>query len=253
MSFAQDDELKKEKKSAEKTDTLIIDDIDLEDIEEDELARESSFPWKKIAVGGQIGNLQFGNTTRLALFPEMNYQLAKGLQVGLGGVYDYTKFKRVYNGFQYMSVDYKARNLGGRSFFRYTPSESFPIFVQTEYEFQSQETPFTSQRQQNGEIKYLNVNQNVNNINTGLGFYNGPYYLALLYNFSHKQNQDAYFTKIGEKGYQVPTDKGTRNRYYPHNALSFRGGLNIPLGQGNGKNKKKGKNKKRKDKEQKQN
>lgn len=248
VSFAQDDEIKDEKIPAEKSDTLIIDDVDLEDIEEDELAKESSFPWKKFAVGGQIGNLQFGNTTRLAIFPEMNYQLADGLQIGLGGVYDYTRFKRVFNGFQFLNVNYKARNIGGRSFLRYTPSETLPVFIQTEYEFQSQETPYTSEPQ-NGVLVYKNIEQNVNNFNTGLGFYNGPYYLSLLYNFSHRKNQDDYFDKITEAGYQVPTDKNTRNRYYPYTAVSFRGGLNIPLGQGNGKNKKK-KNKKRKEKQQ---
>ena len=220
-------------------DDIDIDDIEVDDIEEDELAKQSNFPWERFAVGGTLGNLQFGDVTSIGLSPEVNYSLNDMFSVGIGGVYEYFKVKRGYDRFtgRVLSVENgKRSNTGYRPYLRFKPVQTFPVFAQLEFEHLQQEQPIDSETTSNNSIRYITIEQGVNNYNAGLGFLNGPYYIALLYNFSNKKNKDDFFQKIEDLGYQ-PVPEESRDQFYPYNALMFRTGLNIPLG-GGSKNRK---------------
>ncbi len=216
-------------------------DIDILDIEEDELSRESNFPWERFTVGGSIGNLQFGDITNIGISPEFTYQTTPWMHVGLGGTYEYFKAKRLYNGFGYVRVDgYKYNNLGGRGFLRFTPIKA--IFGQLEYEPTSQTTPYAINQNSN-PVQVYSVDQKLNNYNAGLGYTsafggNGGYYVLFLYNFAHKQNKDDFRQQIADQGQSNPS-----TYRYPYNAVRIRGGINLPLGGGD-KNKKRKRRKK---------
>ena len=225
----------------EEADTIDIEDIDVDDIEEDELAKQSNFPWEQFAVGGTLGNFQFGDITSIAVSPEVNFQVSDMFTAGLGGVYEFFRVKRAYDyRFGYVDVENGRRsNSGIRPYLRFKPVQSFPVFAQLEYERLGQETPFAVQANTDPSgrpyYEYLTVEQDVNNYNAGLGFLNGPYYIALLYNFSNSKNKDDFFDEA-EQIQGRPYSDRERDRLYPYNALSFRAGLNIPLGGGNDRN-----------------
>ena len=255
VSFSQDegemeDEIPQEQKDTIDLDDIDFDDVDLDEIEEDELSKESSFPWNKFAVGGQIGQLQFGDVTNFDIAPEIVFNVSDKVAFGVDGIYQLTRINRLFNGFQFIETDYKTGNLGGRLFTRVKPVESFPIFAQVEYERLDQEYAY-AQVFQGNTVVFPTVNQSVGNANAGLGFNNGPYYLALMYNFMHSDNEDEFFdvAEADAAIRNIPPPNRDNNRIYPLNAVSFRTGINIPLGQGN-KNKKRDKNKKKKDKEE---
>ncbi len=241
-------------------DDIELDDIDLEDAEEDKLSKESSFPWNKFAVGGQIGNLQFGDQTAISAAPEIVYNVNDALQFGVDGVFEYYKVKRAYNYYtgRYENVDYKENNSAGRFFSRFVPVKTFPIFAQLEYERANQQNVYGNYSDNNtGQTIYPSVKQKLNNFNGGLGFYNGPYYIGLMYNFNNRSNKDD-FLDLAAKDLTNRNPEGNNKVYtaqdikdffradeYYTNALTFRTGINIPLGRGD-KNKKRKKKKKEK-------
>ena len=231
----------------EDADTIDIEDIEVEDIEDDELASTSDFPWERFAVGGNLGNLQFGDVTSIGVSPEVNYSLNDQFRVGVGGIYNYLKYKYIYrrNAFGYERVEVdnaEERNTGYRPFLRFQPTPTFPVFVQTEFEGLSQETILG----QSSTSSFETIEQNVNNINAGLGLNQGPTFILLTYNFMNKRNKDEFFD-IAENEYGVTYTDRQEDQIYPYNALSFRTGFNFQLGQGD-KNKRK--KKKKKDREE---
>ncbi len=255
LSVAQDDEQPSTSEEEveidkiptdEQADTLKVedidfDDVDLDDIEEDELTRESSFPWYKVYVGGQIGGLQFGDITNIAVSPELFFKANDFIGFGLDGVYEYYRAKRINTYYGAYDANYKSKNTGGRIFTRVAPVQSFPIFAQIEYEMLAVTTPYASDpNSPPNEYNFFSVDQDLRNVNAGLGFYNGPYYINLMYNFMNKDNKNEY-RDLAAADYEQETGRPTSSseiddRNFP-NALGFRAGLNIPLGSQN-KNKK---------------
>lgn len=234
----------------EEADTIDIDDIDIDDIEEDEIASQSDFPWEKFAVGGQIGNLQFGDQTAISLAPEVVYSINPALAFGVDGIYELFKVNRLYTWNGYYDIDYKEENSGGRFFTRISPVQSFPVFAQLEYERLNQQNIYDYYQTETGEIVYPSVKQKLNNLGGGLGFNNGPYYLGLMYNFMNASNKDEFRNLASDDSQSGPrplTPEQIDDRNYP-NAITFRAGLNIPLGGGD-KNKRRD-NKKKKDSEE---
>lgn len=226
-----------------------VDDIEVDEIDEDELGRVSTFPWNKFAVGGQLGNFQFGDQTNIGISPEIVYNMNENIAFGVDGIFEHRAVKRIYEFGRAYDANYKSNNTGGRVFTRLKPVKTFPIFAQLEYERLSTKNPYFQNRNQtNGNFDFFSVKQKQNNVNAGLGFNNGPYYLGLMYNFMHKANKDEFKDMAAQDFVNRGGPAGSDfSRNYPTNAISFRTGLNIPLGQGGGKNKrKKSKNKKKK-------
>lgn len=250
----EDSEIGKEIPS-EDTDTIDIndidfDDIDFDEIEEDELSRESSFPWNKFAVGGQLGQLQFGDVTNIGVSPEIVYNLNDKVSFGVDGVLQITRINRIFDPFtrRLIDTDFSSGNTGGRLFTRIKPVSSFPIFAQLEYERLEQEFAFAQLQTGPNSITFPSVDQTVGNFGAGLGFNTGPSYVALIFNFNHNNNEEEFFNladaeaaELRSQGFNIGNVNRDNNRVYPLNAIAFRTGINIPLGQGN-------KNKKRKDK-----
>jgi len=220
-------------------------DIDLGDIEEDELSSEKGFPWNKFTVGGALGQFSFGDITNFGISPELTYKVTPAVRLGVGGTYEYFRQRDIiysdrFTGQTRRLPEFSNTNYGGRAFLRAAPFKS--IFGQLEYERLERDTPVAFA--QDGQT-VLNYEESLNNVNVGVGLaqagiQNGGPYLLLFYNLMHKQNEDDFDDTAFGQGSNIP---------YPFNPISFRGGIDIPLGLGDKnkkKNKKRDSNKKRK-------
>jgi hypothetical protein len=81
----------------------------------------------KFFTGGTLG-LQFGTMTLINLSPMLGYNITKNLSAGIGGTYQYFRYKNVnYNNYTFTIHEY-----GGRAFARYIVI--YNIFAYAEYE-----------------------------------------------------------------------------------------------------------------------
>ena len=163
-------------------------------------------------------------------------------RLGLGGVYNYLKYKYVYDRFgqRYEVDNAEEKNSGVRPYVRFQPTPTFPVFLQAETEFLSQETILGRIDQ----TSFATIEQNVTNFGAGIGLNQGPTFLMLSYNFMNKANKEEFFDEAEQQYNATYTDR-QEDQIYPYNALSFRTGFNFQLGQGDKNKRRRKKNEER--------
>jgi hypothetical protein len=153
---------------------------------------------ERIVTGGGFGFGFDRNLDFLSLSPTIGYSVTKKFVVGVGGSYQYVKYKEVSPG-----TDFKTNNYGANTFARLTVYEG--VFLQTEFEYLSFEG-----------IRYppLEKARRVfNSFLAGVGYLQpigdkASFFVMALYNFS----------------YQTPV----RGEFVPYNSpIVIRAGINF--------------------------
>jgi hypothetical protein len=104
-------------------------------------------PWfEKVTVGGNF-QAWFGNPSFVFLSPTIGYMPVNNLNVGIGGIYNYTSVNFGAYGRFTQSI------FGGHSFARYTIAESY--FVQTQFDLLRQPDWYSPDVNDRVWVKYL--------------------------------------------------------------------------------------------------
>lgn len=113
-------------------------------IKEKKFFKDSDF--KENLVWGSNFQAWIGNTTYIFLSPSIGYTFFERLQVGVGGIYNYTNYRSSYG-------SYSQSIFGGHSYARYLIGENF--FVQVQFDKLKQPNLFSSDPTDKIWVPYL--------------------------------------------------------------------------------------------------